>query len=39
VTIAAPEASTWAMMALGFTGLGFMGSFARKRRGADPFAA
>jgi hypothetical protein len=39
VTIAAPEASTWAMMALGFAGLGFMGSFARKRRGADPFAA
>jgi hypothetical protein len=26
-------------MALGFAGLGFMGSFARKRRGADPFAA
>jgi hypothetical protein len=39
VTIAAPEASTWAMMALGFAGLGFMGSFAGKRKGADPFAA
>jgi hypothetical protein len=34
-----PEASTWAMILLGFTGLGFMGNFARKRRGADPFIA
>lgn len=38
VTIAAPEASTWAMMVLGFTGLGFMGT-RKKRRGADPFTA
>jgi hypothetical protein len=34
----APEASTRAMTALGFAGLGFMGSLARKRRGADPIA-
>jgi len=34
----APEVSTWAMTLLGFAGLGFMGSLARKRRGADPIA-
>jgi len=33
-----PEVSTWAMTLLGFAGLGFMGSLARKRRGADPIA-
>jgi len=36
--IGAPEVSTWAMTLLGFAGLGFMGSLARKRRGADPIA-
>jgi hypothetical protein len=34
----APEVSTWAMTLLGFAGLGFMGSLARRRRGADPIA-
>jgi len=36
--IGAPEVSTWAMTLLGFAGLGFMGSLARKRKGADPIA-
>ena len=30
VTISIPEASTWAMMAVGFAGLGFMGWRSRK---------
>ena len=30
VTVSAPEASTWAMMALGFAGLGFAGYRARR---------
>jgi hypothetical protein len=34
----APEVSTWAMTLLRFAGLGFMGSLARKSRGADPIA-
>ncbi len=38
VTISVPEVSTWAMTLLGFAGLGFMGSLARKRRSADPIA-
>jgi hypothetical protein len=34
--IAAPEASTWVMMAIGFMGLGFTGWRARQRTGAGP---
>lgn len=34
--VAAPEASTWAMMLLGFAGLGFMGYRASAKRAALP---
>ncbi len=34
--IAAPEASTWVMMAIGFMGLGFTGWRARQKTGAGP---
>jgi len=33
-----PEPSTWAMMLLGFSGLGFMGSLARRRKRPDALA-
>jgi hypothetical protein len=33
VSAAAPEPSTWAMLLLGFAGLGFAGRLGRKRRG------
>jgi hypothetical protein len=33
-TVAVPEASTWAMMLLGFAGLGFMGLQSARRRAA-----
>ncbi len=39
VTASTPEPSTWAMMALGFAGLGFVGHRKAKRRTPAPSAA
>jgi hypothetical protein len=39
VAFAAPEASTWAMMVIGFAGLGFAARRVAKRDGAAPAAA
>jgi hypothetical protein len=39
VAFAAPEASTWAMMVIGFAGLGFAARRVAKRDGTAPAAA